>query len=195
MKQYGAILIDPPWAFRTYNREKGTTPHRGAEDIYPTMREHEIAGLPVPDLAAKNCAMFMWVVDSHLEIALQILPLWGFAFKTRVFTWGKTKAGFDDASDAVPDDLGIGMGYWSRKQTEICLLATKGSPRRRGKDVREFIAAPRREHSRKPDEIYDRIERLVDGPYLEMFARKQRPGWDAWGNETTKFNTVEDLFE
>jgi N6-adenosine-specific RNA methylase IME4 len=80
------------------------------------------------------------------------------------------------------------MGYWSRKQTEICLLFTRGSPRRLGKGVRQLIVAPRREHSRKPDERYERIEALVNGPYLELFARTSRPGWSAWGNETDKFS-------
>jgi len=83
------------------------------------------------------------------------------------------------------------MGYWTRANPEQCLLATRGHPKRIGRDVRRWIDAPRREHSRKPDEIYERIERLVDGPYLEMFARQTRDGWDAWGNETDKFGHIE----
>jgi len=183
-KTYGAILIDPPWAFRTYNKEKGTTPHRGADDHYGTMRLHELCGLPVPDLASKNCAMFMWVVDSHLPEAFTLFDAWGFNYKTIVFIWEKM---------AKSGEPGIGMGYWSRKQAEVCLLATRGSPRRVGKGVRQIIQAPRREHSRKPDEQYERIEALVDGPYLEMFARQRWNGWDSWGNETEKFGPV-DIF-
>lgn len=172
MNKYGAILADPPWAFKTFSG-KNQTPHRSAEDHYRTMPLHEIAGLPVPDLAEKNCALFIWTVDSHFDVTMDLIKMWGFTYKTRAFTWVKTGR--------------IGMGYWTRKQSEICLLATKGRPARRDKGVREIIEAPRREHSRKPDETYERIERLVDGPYLEMFARQRWPGWDVWGNETDKF--------
>lgn len=175
--KYGAILIDPPWAFETFSGKR-VTAHRTAEDHYPTMRLHEIAGLPVPDLATRDCALFMWVVDSHLDAAFTLFKVWDFAFKTRVFTWEKTQAN---------GEARIGMGYWSRKQTEICLLATVGSPRRLDKGVRELHREQRREHSRKPDEFHGRVERLVAGPYLEMFARQRRPGWDAWGNDVDKF--------
>ena len=82
----------------------------------------------------------------------------------------------------------VGMGYWTRANTEPCLLATRGKPKRLNADVRQGIIAPRREHSRKPDGIHERIERLVAGPYLELFARQSRPGWTTWGNETTKFD-------
>ena len=79
------------------------------------------------------------------------------------------------------------LGYWTRSNSEVCLLATRGNPKRIGTNVRQAIIAPRREHSRKPDGIHGRIERLVAGPYLELFARQQRPGWDVWGNEVNKF--------
>jgi len=174
---YGAILIDPPWSFETFSG-KHVTAHRTAVDHYETMELWQIAGLPVPKLAARNCALFLWVVDSHLDAALALFGVWDFKFKTRVFTWEKTTEAGEPR---------IGMGYWSRKQSEICLLATRGSPRRLSKGVRELHREPRREHSRKPDEFYGRIERLVAGPYLEMFARQRRPGWDAWGNEVDKF--------
>lgn len=176
--KYGAILMDPPWAFETLSGAR-TTPHRTAVDHYKTMEAHQIAGLPVPDLAAKNCALFMWVVDSHFNLAFDLFALWGFRFKTLAFVWEKQTV------NGIPM---IGMGYWTRKQTEVCLLATRGSPRRKDKGVRQLIQAPRRQHSRKPDEVYARVEALVDGPYLEMFARQGWPGWDAWGNETDKFN-------
>lgn len=91
------------------------------------------------------------------------------------------------AGDTTPQ---VGMGYWTRSNTEPCLLATRGKPKRLHADVRQGIIAPRREHSRKPDGIHDRIERLVGGPYAELFARQSRPGWDTWGNETTKFDGV-----
>ena len=84
----------------------------------------------------------------------------------------------------------IGMGYWSRKESEICLLATRGKPKRVNADVRQVIQAKRRQHSRKPDEIYSRVERLVAGPYLEMFARQRWPGWDAYGDQVDQFEAT-----
>ena len=87
-----------------------------------------------------------------------------------------------------PNDFFVGLGYWTRANVEQCLLATRGSPKRLAKDVRRLIVSPRQEHSRKPDEIYDRIERLAEGPYLELFARNTRPGWNSWGNEVGIFD-------
>lgn len=179
-KKYGALLIDPPWHFRTFSGATAV-PGRTGVDPYPTMTYAELEPLPVPKLAAKDCALFMWVVDSHLEDSLDLIYRWGFKFKTIGFVWEKiTKSG----------QPRMGMGYWSRKQCEICLLATRGKPARQDKGVPQLIQAERREHSRKPDEIYGRVERLVKGPYLEMFARQTWPGWDAWGNETDKFRSA-----
>lgn len=175
---YGAILTDPPWSFKTWSGKTGT-PHRTANDHYITTETVRLADLPVSDIAARDCALFMWVVDSHLDQALDLGKAWGFEFKTRAFTWRKLTS-----TGAAK----IGMGYWTRKQTELCLLFTRGKVSRKDKGVREVIDAPRREHSRKPDEQYARIERLVAGPYLELFGRQSRPGWDVWGNETTKFD-------
>ena len=122
----------------------------------------------------------MWAVDSHLDQAIELGRAWGFKYKTRAFTWRKlTKDG---------TRARIGMGYWTRKQTELCLLFTRGRPERFDMGVREIIDAPRREHSRKPDEQYERIERLVAGPYLELFARQAWPGWTAWGDESERLD-------
>lgn len=178
--QYGCILADPPWAFKTYSG-KHSTPHRCAEDHYRTMTEAPLREIPVGDLAAKDCALFMWVVDSHLDEAIRLGEAWDFKFKTIAFVWAKT---------TTAGKFRIGMGYWSRKQTEICLLFTRGKPRRIGRGVRQLIVAPRREHSRKPDEQYERIEQLVTGPYLELFARTSRLGWTSWGNETERFGVA-----
>ena len=87
-------------------------------------------------------------------------------------------------------DVQIGCGYWTRANSEVCLLATRGKPKRLNADVRQAIIEPRRQHSRKPDCVHGRIERLVEGPYLELFARAPRPGWTVWGNETDKFAQV-----
>jgi len=167
MTQYGAILCDPPWSFKTYSAKgRGRSP----DNHYPCMDLDDMKRLSVPH--GESCALFMWVVDAHLIEAIDLISAWGFKFKTVAFIWDKGK---------------MGLGYWSRKEAEICLLATCGKPKRLHCDVRQIIRAPRREHSRKPDEIYDRIERLVGGPYLEIFSRTDRPGWDAIGNQTGMF--------
>lgn len=171
---FGCILADPPWSFRTWSGKTGT-PHRTAEDHYKTMTLRDIAALPVEEVAAKDCALFMWVVDSHVDQAIHLAAAWGFKFKTIAFVWDKGR---------------IGMGYWTRKQAEVCLLFTRGKPKRISKSIRQVIREPRREHSRKPDVTHERIESLVAGPYLELFARSQRPGWVSWGNQTDKFEVA-----
>lgn len=172
---YGVLYADPPWAFRTFAGDN-CTPHRSAEDHYLTMPREQLRTLPVADIAGRRSALFMWTVSSHLDEAMHLGAAWGFEWKTIVFVWVKPS---------------IGFGYWTRKQTELCLLFTRGKPRRKSRGVPELIMAPRREHSRKPDEVYGRIEALVDGPYLELFARTTWPGWDAWGNQVGKFAKVD----
>lgn len=186
---FGCIYADPPWAFRTFSGEN-MTPHRCAEDHYRTMTFDEMAALPVRDIAAKDCALFMWVVGSHLTEAIALAAAWGFEFKTDAFYWIKQRLLQADQIDLFTGDIAeprMGFGYWTRKQVEPCWLFTRGSPARLNKGVRQVIVEPRREHSRKPDVARERIEALVGGPYLEMFARSTRPGWVAWGNQTDKF--------
>jgi N6-adenosine-specific RNA methylase IME4 len=169
---YKVVLADPPWTFATYSRKgKG----RSAEAHYDCMSLAAIKALPVADWAAPDCALFLWATDPSLPQALEVIEAWGFAYKTVAFTWAKT----------TRDGTGfpIGCGYWTRANPELCLLATRGRPQRLSRSVRQLIVSPRREHSRKPDEAYERIEALVPGPYLELFAREQRPGWNSWGNE------------
>lgn len=178
-KRYATILADPPWSFKTYS-DKGEG--RSASQHYRTMAFAEIAALPVADWAQSNCALFLWATDPMLPKALELIERWGFVYKTVGFCWTKTNAS---------GDYFVGMGYWSRANSELCLLATRGKPERLNADVRRLIVAPRREHSRKPDEVRQSIEQLVPGPYLEMFARESRPGWDSWGDQTTKFDRVE----
>ena len=170
---YGAILADPPWAFRTYSGND-TIPHRTAAEPYPVMALGDLARLPVQDLAARDCVLFLWANDPLLPEGLWLGKMWGFTYKTRGFEWNKGS---------------IGMGYWTRKQTELCLLFTRGKPKRLSKGVRQLIEAPRREHSRKPDEQYDGIEALVGGPYCELFAKYRRKNWEGWGNEYPKIDT------
>jgi N6-adenosine-specific RNA methylase IME4 len=150
------------------------------------MRESKLAALPVADLAADDCVLFLWMCWPNLPEAMRLIEAWGFTYKTCAFAWTKAHAGqiemFRDDCDVQ-----IGTGYWTRANSECCLLATRGKPKRLNADVRQGIIEPRRQHSRKPDCVPARIERLVAGPYLELFARTQRPGWTVWGNQTDKF--------
>lgn len=177
-KKYGVILADPPWSFAVYsNKGKG----RSANAHYETMTLDDIKNYPIQEYAADHCVLFMWVTDPMLEHGLEVIKSWGFTYKTIGFVWCKTKK--NAIAPWYTNDFVIGTGYYTRANPEQCLLATKGYPRRRFADVRKLIVAPRREHSRKPDEVYGRIERLCSGPYLELFARNQQQGWDAIGAE------------
>lgn len=186
---FGCIYADPPWSFDAYSGDGGT-PHRTAEDHYRTMKLADMAQLPVAEIAAPDCALFMWVVGSHLDQAIDLARAWGFTYKTDAFYWIKQRLIGADQIDMFTGDIPaprMGFGYWTRKQVEPCLLFTRGSPKRLTKSVRQAIIEPRREHSRKPESARERIEQLVAGPYLEMFARTPRADWSLWGNETDKF--------
>jgi N6-adenosine-specific RNA methylase IME4 len=179
----GAILADVPWHFRCHTDDVGS---RDPRRYYRTMSIADICALPVADIAAKDCHLFLWVTGPMLELSFDVIREWGFTYSAIAFTWVKLKKGRILAS---VDDLHVGLGYTTRKNTELCLLARRGNSKRcKGADVRELIVAPRREHSRKPDEIYGRIEEYCAGPYVELFARSSRKGWRAWGAEATKFD-------
>lgn len=181
-EKYSVIYADPPWEFKVYS---GKGKMRSAERHFDTMTLADIAALPVEALAADNCALFLWAVMPELPGALELIKAWGFTYKTAAFTWVK-----QNRSGA---GLFTGMGYWTRANSELCLLATRGSPMRLAMDVHQVIMAPVREHSRKPDEAVPRIERLLAGPYLELFAREQRQGWTTWGNEI-EFGAIRSPF-
>lgn len=192
---FGAIYADPPWTFQAWyaggwrKREDGTRYYsspspRSAQ--YDTMSVDDICALPVAKLAATDSVLFMWGCWSTLKQSIQVMDAWGFEYKTCAFSWIKANGKQIDmfAEDEIPDML---LGYWTRANSEYCLLGTRGKPKRLSADVRQAIIEPRRQHSRKPDCVYERIERLVKGPYLELFARQTRPGWTSWGNEVDKF--------
>ena len=170
--KYKVIYADPPWHFKSYIPNGDG---RNATQHYDCMSISDISNLRVSDLASDDCVLLMWVVDPMLPEALEVIKAWGFKYKTVGFTWAKQNK----------NDLGMftGLGYWTRANPEMCLLATKGKPKRLSKAVRQLIISQRQEHSRKPDEVYDRIEQLLDGPYVELFARRERKGWDSWGNQ------------
>lgn len=187
---FGAILADPPWHFQSWTngRWKGDgkifTPQKAPE--YHTMSIEQIAAMPVSNLAADDCVLFCWGIWVMLPQCLEIVKSWGFEYKTCAFNWTKADlTQFDMFQES--DDGQLGLGYWVRQNSEYCLLATRGKPKRLAANVRQAMIERRRQHSRKPADTHRRIERLVAGPYLELFARAPRAGWNVWGNETGKF--------
>lgn len=184
-KRYGAICADPPWHFRNFSA-KGEG--RNAVAHYDCLTIEQISALPVADLAAENCVLFLWVTDPMLAKAFGVIEAWGFEFKTVGFYWAKTNKSAD-TQRLAEQDFFCGLGYWTRANVEQCLLATRGKPPRLARDVRRLVIEKRREHSRKPDEVFRRIERLAHGPYLELFGRETRPNWDTWGSEANLFDS------
>lgn len=182
--QYAAIYADPPWSYKAWS---GAAVPSRVDAHYKTMEALDIAALPVSQIAAKDCVLFLWVTWPTLLDALKTIEAWGFTYKTCGFNWTKGDA---RQVEMFRDDTDTDMllGYWTRANTEPCLLATRGKPKRLDAGVRQAIVEPRRQHSRKPDCVRERIERLVAGPYVELFARQTRPGWDSWGNEVGKFD-------
>jgi len=171
------LLCDPPWQFRCYSpRGMG----KSAERHYNTLSQNEIIRLVSDIKLAPDCVLFLWVTDPMLEHGLDLINQMGFTYKTVAFTWiKKTRHGRDH----------VGMGYYTRANPEMCLLATRGKVLpRKSKSVRQLLVSPLREHSRKPDEVYERIEALFDGPYVEMFARTQRNNWHCIGDQVGKFS-------
>lgn len=170
MKRYNIILADPPWKYW------GGIKRGAASGHYPVMPLEEICTLPVSKFAAENCALFLWVTFPKLEECFEVIKAWGFTYRTVAFVWVKLtkKSG----------DWFTGLGWWTRSNAEICLLATKGRPQRLSKSVRQLIVSPVEQHSKKPDITRDRIVELMgDLPRLELFARQKAAGWDVWGNE------------
>jgi N6-adenosine-specific RNA methylase IME4 len=167
------LLCDPPWRFESFDGESSVPTQ--AADPYDTMTLDELMDMNVRGVAAKNSLLAMWTIGTHLEMALRLGRVWGFSYVTDLFIWDKDK---------------MGMGYHTRKQAELCLLFKRGNGVPvKSHSVRQIIRAPKRQHSRKPDEQYDALDALY-GTHLrrlELFARQERPGWRAWGNETAKF--------
>ena len=130
----------------------------------------------------------MWVTDPMLDQGLELMKCWGFNFKTVAFYWAKTNTKVNLNKLSVEKDFFTGLGYWTRANVEQCIMGTIGNPKRVGKDVKRLIIDKRREHSRKPEQTYERIEKLVQGPYLELFARKTKSNWDSWGDQVGLFD-------
>ncbi len=143
----------------------------------------EIKALPIGQLAATDCALFLWITFPCLYEALDVLDAWGFTYKTVAFVWVK--------QNRQSDGLFWGMGYWTRANAELCILATRGRPRRKSAGVHQIILSHVEQHSKKPDEARDKIVALMgDLPRIELFARQKSPGWDVWGNEVDSTITL-----
>lgn len=177
---YGAMIADPPYAYEMRS-EKGYG--KSPEAHYRTMPEAEIAALPVGQLAGRDCLLWCWSTWPHLEVALRVIKAWGFVYKTGG-SWTKlTRTG----------KRAMGGGYILRSSTEPFLIATIGEPATRSKSVRNLIESERREHSRKPPEARQMVEKLrPDAFAVELFAREPWPGNDVWGLETDRFSVGEN---
>ena len=185
MKKYRVIYADPPWRFKNFS-VKGEG--RNAVSHYDCLTLPDLKRLNINRHADKDCALFMWITDPMLDQGLELMKSWGFKFKTVAFYWAKTNIKANLKKLSAEKDFFTGLGYWTRANCEQCVMGTIGNPTRKGKDVKRLIIDKRREHSRKPEQIYDRIEKLIDGPYLELFARKTKPNWDSWGNQVGLFD-------
>lgn len=178
--RYSTILADPPWQFQ--NRTGKIAPEHRRLLRYPTMTLREIEGLPVPRLAAARSHLYLWVPNALLQEGLHVMAAWGFTYKSNLI-WLKVRK--DGGAD------GRGVGFYFRNVTEMILFGVRGSMRtlKPGRRQVNLLASRKREHSRKPDEAYDVIEACSPGPYLEVFARFPRKGWDQWGNEDVEENS------
>lgn len=170
--KYQVIYADPPWSYK----DKALAGNRGAGCKYSVMDTDSIAELPIKELAGKDCALFMWVTMPKLNECFDLIESWGFEYKTVAFTWVKR--------NKVSPTWFMGMGRWTRANAEICLLATKGKPKRISASVRQIVDEPIERHSKKPDVVRERIVDLMgDLPRVELFAREKALGWHSWGNE------------
>lgn len=175
----GFIGMDPQWHFKT---RSDAGEGRSAGIHYKTEEIEKIKNVPVGAIGADDSCLGMWTVDWCLEAAFALMRHYGYEPVTKLFTWAKT----NNAGELLAHDDStwhLGMGYWSRANPEDCWLGVRGKPKRLYADVRQLIVAPLMEHSRKPDEWLSRSERLVEGPYIELNARRPRPGWLSWGDE------------
>jgi N6-adenosine-specific RNA methylase IME4 len=180
--RYGTILADPPWRFT--NRTGKMAPEHRRLSRYSTMTLQDIQELPVAQLALPKCHLYLWVPNALVPEGLDVMKRWGFAYKTNL-VWYKIR------KDGGPD--GRGVGFYFRNVTELILFGTRGSANRTlapGRRQVNLVSSCKREHSRKPDELYDIIEACSSGPYLELFARRHRPEWVQWGDELELGSTV-----
>jgi N6-adenosine-specific RNA methylase IME4 len=177
---------DPPWGFRSNSLKR---PGRNAMRHYPCLSPKQIALLPLESVMAKDAFCFLWIPGPFLAVGdhIPVMRAWGFEPTALAFVWTKLNR---NAPQLVFSrrDFFLGPGLTTRKNCEFCVLGKRGRPQRLAMDVHELIVAPIREHSRKPDEVYCRIERFCTGPRLDLFGRASRAGWIVWGDEPTRFD-------
>ena len=181
--KFGTILADPPWRFQ--NSTGKVAPEHKRLARYSTMTLQEIKELPVPMFAKDTAHLYLWVPNALLPEGLEVMEAWGFHYKANI-VWHKIR------KDGGPD--GRGVGFYFRNVSELLLFGTRGKHARTlapGRSQVNFLATQKREHSRKPDEIFPIIERCSSGPFLELFAREKRKGWTIWGNQAP---VAEDTF-
>ncbi len=173
-EKFGTIYADPPWKFN--NSTGKMAPEHARLFRYPTMELKEIMGLPVEEIVADQSHLYLWVPNALIQEGLYVLKAWGFEYKTNL-VWYKIR------KDGGPD--GRGVGFYFRNVTELILFGTRGKLRtaQPGRSQVNIVSTQKERHSKKPDAYYDIIEACSPGPYLEMFARQERPGWKHWGNE------------
>lgn len=170
IQKYQVIYADPPWDYQQCRLSGSAKKH------YPTMRIEELCALPVAEIADRDCALFLWATFPQLPEALRLIQAWGFMYKTVAFVWLK--------QNRKALTWFYGLGFWTRSNAEVCLLATKGHPKRQSAGIHQLVISPVERHSKKPDEVREKIVELMgDVPRIELFARQQTPGWDVWGNE------------
>ena len=174
-RKYSIIYADPPWRYKVWSRDTGLG--RSADSHYSTMEKQDIEALPINEISNKDSVLFLWVTAPCLEQGLELVKKWGFKYKTIGFNWVK--------QNKKSDSLFWGMGYYTRANAEICILATKGKTLPRiSRRVHQVVLSHVEEHSKKPNEVRKRIVELFgDLPRIELFARKYADGWDCWGNE------------
>ena len=178
-KRFATVLADPPWQFQ--NRTGKVAPEHKRLARYGTMTLDEIVKLPVTDVCLPTSHLYLWVPNALLLEGLRVMEAWGFTYKTNL-VWHKVR------KDGGPD--GRGVGFYFRNTTELVLFGTRGRNARTlapGRRQVNIIKSQKREHSRKPDEVFKIIEACSPGPYLELFARGSRPGWTSWGNQAEEY--------
>ena len=173
-KKYQIIYADPPWK---YDNAKNNDPKMGGI-TYQQMALSDLKKMEVGRIADDNCTLFMWVTMPKLKEGLELIEAWGFEYRTCAFCWVK--------QNPKNDGIYSGLGHWTNGNAELCLFAKRGCPKRVSKNVKQIVLAHREYHSKKPDEVRDRIIALVgDLPKIELFGRCQTAGWDVFGNEVS----------